>query len=141
VLIGSRRGNPWVGLFDQQLNFSINENRATHTFYFHNRAPQRGEPADYMPTHSSNNVSENYADIALVPNLSENGYILMLNGVTMETTEAAGQLLIEPDFSQLLRKVIKTSGASPKSVEILIRVRSFGGAASNSEIVSYRVRA
>jgi hypothetical protein len=140
VLIGSRRGNPWVGLFEQQLNFKISENPADHTFYFHNRTPRPGEPSDYLPAHNGSNISENYADIALVPNLGKDGYVLILNGVTMESTEAAGQLLIQPDFSQLLSKVVKAVNTPIKTVEILIRVRSFGGAASNSEIVASRVR-
>jgi hypothetical protein len=83
-------------------------------------------------------VAESYADIALVPNLSKSGSVLILNGITMEASEAAGQLLMRHDFPSVLNKILHSS--SPHSLEILVRVRSLGGAASNSEIVSYRLQ-
>ena len=141
VLIGSRRGNPWVGLFEQQLNFSLNENPQTHRFYFHNKDARPGEAADYLPVLNGNNVLESYADIAFVPNLGKTGYVLILSGITMEASEAAGQLLMRQDFPPSLNKIVQTANlsASPKSLEILIRVRSLGGAASNSEILTSRI--
>jgi hypothetical protein len=139
VLIGSRRGNPWVGLFEPQLNFYLAENQQTHRFYFHNRKPSTGEPADYLPVIHGDSVLESYADIALLPNLGKTGYVLILNGINMETSEAAGNLLIRQDFPPALMKAIRSlPTASPKYLEILVRVRSVGGAASNSEVVAYR---
>jgi hypothetical protein len=139
VLIGSRRGNPWVGLFEPELNFSLTENQRTHLFYFHNKDPRSGEPSDYVPLLNGDSILESYADIALVPNLGKTGYVLMFNGITMETSEAAGQLLMRQDFPPALNKVIRNLGASsPHYLEILVRVRSLGGAASNSEVIAYR---
>jgi hypothetical protein len=138
VLIGSRRGNPWVGLFESQLNFLLVQNQASHLFYFHNKDPKAGEPADYVPVLNGNNTLESYADIALVPNLGKTGYVLILNGITMETSEAAGLLLMRQDFPAALVKTLGTS--SSRSLEVLVRVRSVGGAPSNSEVVAYRDR-
>jgi hypothetical protein len=142
VLIGSRRGNPWVGLFEPQLNFSIKQDARTHIFYFFNRDPRSGEPSQYLPVLSGSSILESYADIALVPNLGKTGYVLILNGITMEASEAAGELLTRQDFPPALRKIMQTwnTTSSPRSLEILIRVRTLGGAASNSDIISYRVR-
>ncbi len=136
VLIGSRRGNPWVGLFEPQLNFAMLQDPATHAFYFHNRNPKPSEPADYKNILNGSSIVESYADIALVPNLGKNGSVLILNGITMEASEAAGQLLLRQDFPPSLKRLLDTS--QPKHLEILIRVRSLGGAASNAEVITYR---
>jgi hypothetical protein len=85
---------------------------------------------------NGSNIVESYADIALVPNLGKNGSVLMLNGITMEASEAAGQLLLRQDFPPALKHLLETS--QPRHLEILIRVRSLGGAASNAEILTYR---
>lgn len=140
VLIGSRRGNPWAGLFEPQLNFVMMQNPQTHAFYMHNRHPQANELSDYLPVVSNTGAAETYAVIALVPNLSANGYVLMLDGITMESSEAAGELLMRRDFAPVLSKITQTKSAgNVKSLEILIKVRSVGGAASNSSLVAYRL--
>ena len=138
VLIGSRRGNPWVGLFEPQLNFAMVQDTQNHTFCFHNKQPKPGEQSDYRTVMNGTSVAESYADIALVPNLSKSGSVLILDGITMEASEAAGQLLMRQDFPSALNKILHST--SPRSLEILVRVRSLGGAASNSEIVSYRAQ-
>jgi hypothetical protein len=142
VLIGSRRGNPWVGLFEPQLNFSMLQNTATHTFYFHNKSLKAGEASDYQPVLNGTSIVESYADIALVPNLGKTGNVLILNGITMEASEAAGKMLMRKDFPAELSKILDASrAASPVHyLEILIRVRSLGGASSNADIVAYRVQ-
>jgi len=136
VLIGSRRGNPWVGLFEPQLNFAMLQDPASKTFYFHSRNPKPSEPLDYKNILNGASIVESYADIALVPNLGKNGSVLILNGITMEASEAAGQLLLRQDFPPSLKHILETS--QPRHLEILIRVRSLGGAASNAEVISYR---
>jgi len=136
VLIGSRRGNPWVGLFEPQLAFSMLQDPAARTFYFHNKNPKPGEPGDYKTVLNGSSIVESYADIALVPNLGKNGSVLILDGITMEASEAAGQLLLRQDFPPALKHLLDTSQL--RHIEILIRVRSLGGAASNAEVISYR---
>ena len=89
VIIGSRRGVPWVQLFEPQLNFSFEEDKAIHRFYFRNKKPKPGEPSTYVPTANGGNV-ETYADIALLPNLGNTGSVLILSGITMEAAESAG---------------------------------------------------
>jgi hypothetical protein len=140
VLIGSRRGNPWVGLFEPQLNFAMLRDEQTKTFYFHNKDPKSGEPADYKPERNGASIVESYADIALVPNLSKTGNVLILNGITMEASEAAGQLLLRRDFPATLNKLLGSAKANTNHLEILIRVRSLGGAASNADIIATRLQ-
>ncbi len=138
VLIGSRRSNPWVGLFEPQLNFVLDGNPQQHVFYIHNKKPRAAELPDYAPVVKSGNSIESYATIALVPNLENTGSVLILNGITMETAEAAGRLILCKDFPSTLSKILGKT-PSPHSLEILLRVRAIGGAPSSAQVIASRV--
>jgi len=138
VLIGSRRGVPWVQLFESQLNFSFEEDKATHRFYFRSKRPKPGEPAAYVPTENGGSA-ETYADIALLPNLGDSGSVLILSGITMEGAEAAGELVAGKDFSRELTKLIGPQAVRENYFEILLKTRAVAGAARNSQIVTYRL--
>jgi hypothetical protein len=138
VLIGSRRGVPWVQLFESQLNFSFEEDKATHRFYFRSKRPKPGEPATYVPTENGGSA-ETYADIALLPNLGDSGSVLILSGITMEGAEAAGELVAGKDFSRELTRMIGPQAVRESYFEILLKTRAVAGAARNSQIVTYRL--
>jgi hypothetical protein len=138
ILIGSRRGMPWVQLFDQQMNFALEEDRSTHRFRFRNRNPKPGEAAAYIPTENAGAV-ETYADIALLPNLGNTGSVLILSGITMEGSEAAGDLVTSSTFAKELERLLGPQGVKDRYFEILLKTRADAGAARNSQIVTYRV--
>ena len=135
VLVGSRRGIGWERLFEPQLNFNLEEDRATRQYFFRNKAPAPGEPPAYRPQSSGN--SDTYADIALVPNLGGTGYVLILAGIDMAGTEAAGELVAGQGFPDLARKLLAQHGGS---IEVLLQARSFGGTTQLPKIVAYRPR-
>jgi hypothetical protein len=137
VLIGSRRGIPWVQLFEPQLNFAFEEDKTTHRFYFRNKNPQAGELSAYLPT--ENGAAETYADVAFLPNLGNTGSVLILSGITMEGAEAAGELVAGKDFSKQLIGILGPQGVHEHYFEILLKTRSVAGAARSSQIVTYRV--
>jgi len=93
ILAGSRRGIPWVCLFEPQLNFSMEENRRTNTYYYRNKNPRSGEPSEWSLEAKSDAGIDTYANVALVPNLSNTGYVLILSGLDMEAAEAAGEFV------------------------------------------------
>ena len=141
VLIGSRRGNPWVQLFETQVNFALEEDLKTHRFFFHNKSPRPEEQSRYGETVENGSVVETYADIELLPNLGNNGHVLILSGIGMEATEAAGELVSNPEFANILLKTMIQSGSrKPASYfEILLRIRAIAGTPGNSQIVAYRL--
>jgi hypothetical protein len=141
VLIGSRRGVPWVQLFDPQLNFSMEEDHTNRQFYFRNKAPLPGEQAVYGVTRDSGNSQQTYADIALVPNTSGNGVVLLLSGIDMEATEAAGELVTSPDFPAVLTGLLKSRAGQPPAsyVEILLQAKAMAGTTQSSRIVAHRL--
>jgi hypothetical protein len=138
VLIGSRRAVPWVQLFEAQLNYSFEEDPATHRFHLRNKRPKPGEPATYIPTENGGG-SETYADIALLPNLGNSGSVLILSGITMEGSEAAGELVAGKGFSGQLARMLGPQAVRDRYFEILLKTRAVAGAARSSEIVAYRL--
>ena len=141
ILIGSRRGVPWVQLFEPQLNFYLVQDAKTHSFRFLNRSPQPGERPYYGPDSDTKSQEESYADIAILPNLSSNGYVVIISGVTMEATEAAGEMVASREFSTALANLLRTGpGKTPaRYAELLLQAKSMPGTAGVSRIISHRL--
>jgi len=133
VLVGSRRGIGWERLFEPQLNFAMEEDRAARKYFFRNKSPAAGEPPAYRP--ESDGYSDTYADIALLPNLGANGYVLILAGIDMAGTEAAGELVAGQQFPDLFRKLLAQRGSS---IEVLLQARSVAGTTQLPKVVAYR---
>lgn len=135
VLIGSRRGIPWIQMFEPQLNFAFEEDRATRRYQFRNKAPKPGEQPFYRISEE-----ETYGDVALVPNLSGTGYVLILSGIDMAATEAMGELVVSPDFSATLAKMLAEQPAAAY-IEILMQAKAMAGTARRPTIVAHRLLA
>ncbi len=115
VLIGSYRSNPLAALFKDQLNYRFEEDPVTKDCYFSNQHPASGEPARYFAYTQDRSqwMSEkkrmtSYVDIALVPNLTHSGYVLLLDGADAEAIVAALRFLMHgklpPSIDNVLRK-------------------------------------
>lgn len=135
VIVGSRRSNPWTSLFEHNLNFYLEEDPATHIFHFRNQKPKPGEPQIYEAQYEGSGVHIGYVDIAILPNLSGTGTVLIFNGLRMENNEAASNLIFDNEVPDSLKHTLSTISATSKT-EILLRVRSIGGAENGWEIVS-----
>ena len=138
ILIGSRLGIPWVGLFEPQLNFTLEENRLTHRFHFRNKNPKPGESATYVPTEDSG-TQETYADIAFLPNLENTGSVLILSGITMEASEAAGEMVTSSGFEKELERLLGSRGVRDQYFEILLKTRAVAGTARSSQVITHRI--
>jgi hypothetical protein len=133
VLIGSRRGVPWAELFESQLNFAYGKDLQTQEAYFENKQPQAGEQHKYIQIDGK----ESYVDIALVPNLGKNGYVLLIRGLEMEANEAAADFLFSTDISKYLPQQAKANDPR-QSMEILLRNHVAEGVSSGFDVVAAR---
>jgi hypothetical protein len=142
ILVGSRRGIPWVRLFESQLNFFLDEDRNANTYYYRNKNPLHDEPQGWYQKANRDSSIETYADIALVPNLGHTGYVLILSGITMEATEAAGDFVAGAEFPKELAAILPKVRAHPqlRYFELLLRTRAVAGAASSSQVVASRIQ-
>jgi hypothetical protein len=138
VLIGSRRAIPWVQLFEPQLNFIYQEDKLKHQFYFRNVNPKPGEPAAYIPS-EKDGIQETFADVAFLPNLQNNGSILILSGITMAASEAAGELVLRGNFAAELTRMLGKDGVRDKYFEILLKSDTVAGTVRDFQIVTYRI--
>jgi hypothetical protein len=140
ILIGSRRSLPWEQLFEPQLNFALEEDHQTGKYFFRNKAPLSGERATYQPA-SGVVGTDTYADIALLPNLTGSGYVLILAGLDMASTEAAGDLVASQEFPDVLNRMLRSPNSQPPApyVEVLVQEKAVGGTAQGSKIMGYRL--
>jgi len=140
VLLGSSHSNPWVLLFEPQLNFRFGfdfgpQKRAA---YILNTAPQAGEQAVYRAARPGES-GEVYSTIALAPNLRHSGHVLIIAGTTAEGTEAAGEFLMNPGASGgLIRELLSRNKGRMPYFEVLLKSGAFAGVAQSARVVAIR---
>ena len=135
VLLGSKRANPWVELFEDRLNFRFGYDPAARQSYFENKSPKPSETATYR-----NNPVQSYCVIDFMPNLNRAGNVLIIAGTEMEGTEVGAEFLTnEKSMSGLRRLLDADSKDRLPYFELLLRSKKIGGAATEIDIVSYRL--
>jgi hypothetical protein len=134
ILLGSRRGIPWDGLFETKLHFKPLWDAERGRFYFRKDVTAPGEPAEYG---SDQEKGVTYATIVLMPNLDRTGYVLRLTGLTMEGTEAMGELVLSQELDPRLAAVLERARTERSEfLEVLVRVASVGGAGTAPQILA-----
>ena len=114
VFIGAEGANPWLSIYQPQINFEILDQTGTSPDaaatkpYVVNRTPRDGEQSVYVPD-SGKSRMQAYGVIALVPRLDGGGVVLIVEGTTIAGTEAASEFvtdtrLMEPILAPLYRK-------------------------------------
>jgi hypothetical protein len=143
VFIGSPASNPWVSLFQDKLNFRESEAAVGNSAKaFVNTKPLPGEQARYEGLRWTGTEGDDYATIALLPNLTRDGSVLILQGLQQEGTEAAGRFLAEADNRRQLQRSlgISVSDSLTENVwfEALVRSRTVSGAPNSTLLVAVR---
>lgn len=144
IFIGSPASNPWTSLFQNKLNFRESELAVGDSAKsFVNTNPLPGEKARYEGLRWTGTLGEDYADIALLPNNTNDGSVLALQGLQQEGTEAAGRFLADPQNRRELKLALglsPTADSFPENVwfEALIRSRTVAGAPNTTNLVAVR---
>jgi hypothetical protein len=152
VLIGSRRSNPWVEVYEPSLNFQLRLDPSTRSPFFVNRSPLPHESATYgIPSMQDGAVGQfiqrtetkefiSYGVVALLKGCGTSRLTLLLEGLNQQATQAAGDLVTDP---QLLERLLKGIGHAPGSnlapFEALFQVTSLPGGYDNPKVVAYRL--
>jgi hypothetical protein len=133
ILIGGRVSNPWQALFESRLNFSLDtafDNFGVSTVK--NRAPLKGEQMSYRATDS-----EGYCVVAYMPNPSQDGKVLLIEGTSSEATEAAGDFFLSEDrLSSFLKRL---PGPSIPYFEVLLKTSQVRGTPLTVTVEAFRV--
>ncbi len=133
ILLGGKKANPWVYLFDDQLNFDLQAVRSSVVVVNHhplaNEQPVYGESAtDKGPA--------GYVVIAFLPNPSRTRNTIIVAGTDSDSTNAGAEFLTSEDQLERLRNLFHTDRIP--YFEALLRTSQLTGTSFNSEIVAYR---
>ncbi len=135
ILIGSRKSNPWVDLFADQMNFLVRYDASLDQSFVEDLHPRPGEQAQYaQPVNPY--ASLGYGVIAYLPNPSHTGSALIIEGTNAVATSAAGEFVTsEGAMSNFLKKL---PGNKIPYFEILLKTSRMSGTPLQAEIVAYR---
>jgi hypothetical protein len=138
ILLGSTYSDPWVELFQKSLNFEFDYEPHPNASFIVNKHPLAGESQVYTndaaaPSHRT------YAVVALVPNLNNTGWILIVEGLTMAGTQAATDILFNREEMRSVMEKAAAGNGKLKPFEILIETRSFGSNSPQASIIASRI--
>jgi hypothetical protein len=137
VLIGGPNSDPWVTLFNDRFNFRHFDNIAEKKGYFENLHPEPGEQAEYLNTYANQSVG--YVDIALTQNLSQSGYVLLINGADMQANEAAARFLLHGRLPTEISSLLNRKDL--RYFELFLRSKHIAGEADSTfELVAFRIK-
>ena len=136
ILIGGKKANPWVRLFDPQLNFSLEYDDAHSQAYVANKKPSPGERAIYAPVMDRNAISA-YSVVAYLPNPSNTGNVIILAGTDSDATGAAAEFLTSETALRGLQE--KFHVQKMPYFEVLLKTSRLSGTSFNAEPLAFRI--
>jgi len=139
IFLGGPWINPWGQLFEQSLNFRLlPEAKEPAQSEIWNRAPAAGEPPWFVP-HQEGNFLVNYARIAVLPNFSNDGHVVLVGATSPGALEAGGAFLSsESSLGELLQKLGKGSASQLPPFEVVLEVNGVQSVPSSVRIVAQR---
>ena len=133
ILIGGKKANPWVFLFDDQLNFNLDT--AGAGMFVVNNHPQPGEQAVYTES-STQKGPVGYSVVAYLPNPSRTGNTIIVAGTDSDASSAAAEFITSEDQLQKFRTIIHADRFP--YFEVLLKTSEVRGTSFNAELVAYR---
>ena len=137
ILLGSSDANPWVELFQKDLNFQFEYQPKTATVIIRNLHPIAGEKSIYE-TDRTDPAHSTFGVIAVTSNLDRSGRVLLVEGINMAGTKAAADYLFSDASASLLTRVFDPKG-NMQPFEVLVETSNIGANAPRPRIVSQRV--
>ncbi len=136
VLSGSKGANPWLELYEPQMNFLIENDYARNMTIVRNRHPRAGEPNEYDGDNPTAPV--NYGVLAFLPGIEPSRNVLVLEGTSVAGTESIYDLLSDKkELGQILEK-FKNPDGSLRHFELLLASQSVDGSAAKFHVVALR---
>jgi hypothetical protein len=138
VILGSMDSNPWAAIAEPSANFRIVSRQGMQGATIVNLKPEHGEAASYE-SHWNEPAHETFALIAFLPNLSNNGHLLFLQGLDAAGTQAASEMLFRNDaLAPILKRATRPDG-SLRNFEVLLRSTSIEANATSTQIIASRI--
>jgi hypothetical protein len=138
ILIGGKKANPWVHLFDGQMNFVTDFDYAHSQAFVGNLHPKPGEQAIYAVPYEADELV-GYGVIAYLPNPGRTGNVIILAGTDSDATNAAAEFLTSEDQLSKFRNSLRVQKLP--YFEVLLKTSRLSGTSFSSELLSYRTYA
>ncbi len=137
VLIGAAAANPWVELFEPNMNF-VFANAHMREYTVLNRAPVGTETSKWSSNYDDAQHRV-YGVVAFLPNLSGTGNVLLLEGTSMAGTECAWDF-VSDDSSLLpfLSRIKRADGSIPHFQLVLDSINLTGSSVKRN-VLAWRV--
>ncbi len=140
IFIGSPYSNPWVSLFANKRNFPTSLDPVTRRGVVTNRQAHAGEPEQFLMKGEDGRSGPTYGVLTFLPSGPDSGNILLLDGLNMEGTEAAGAFVTDSRAGQSLLEKVGLTAKSPKCyLEVVVETKAMAGTSRDSAAVAYRV--
>jgi len=135
ILVGGKKANPWVHLFDNQMNFVTDYDHDHAYAFIANLHPKAGEQAAYIaPNYPDSLIG--YSVIAYLPSPSRTGNAIILAGTDSDATDAAAEFLTSEEQLERFREQLHVQQFP--YFEVLLKTSRLSGTSFNSELVAYR---
>jgi hypothetical protein len=137
ILIGSEEANPWIELFRPQLHFSFRfDPDPGKPSGFVNLHPRPGESSVYS---TAGHEEQTFGIIAYLPNLDNNGHVLIVAGLNTAGTEAATSFLLNSSLMAPTLERARTANGGFQSFELLVGADNIATNASAPSLVLERI--
>jgi hypothetical protein len=135
ILLGSLRGNPWIGLFEDQLAFRTDYQETPASVRFINRSPLPGEEAWYRAEWRR----VGYCRVVYRPNLKRTGATMLISGSDVISTEGGARFVTSEEWMRQLREKLGLRPGEPfPYFEVLLRTKIVNNTVPSFELVAYR---
>jgi len=137
ILLGSQHTNPWVELFEKDMNFALEYEPEVDDSAVLNRHPLRGESAIYRNAWADDS-HRTYAVLAYLPSLDGMGHVILVEGLNMAGTQAAADFLLnDRAIAPILKKAALPDGRL-RTFELLLETNSIGANAPEARVIAER---
>ncbi len=135
VLLGHRKGNPWVEVFEKRMNFVYAWNPEKSRGLLVNRKPQPGEKESYP----SEEGGKTYGTVFYVPRPAGEGTVLILAGSDMTGVEVGAHFLADEASCRKLHQALGLTLSQPvPPFEILLLARRVVNVPFEPELLAWR---
>ena len=135
ILMGSRRANPWVALYEEGLAFQTVFEETPRQVYFVNRKPEAGEKAEYRGQWSR----AGYCRVAYLPTTKGGASAVLISGTDIASTEAGGEFLSSETSIRDLRARLGVGEGDPMPYfEVLLETSHSNNTMARYQLVATR---
>lgn len=145
IFIGGPRANPWVELFEPHSNFQmkfspINSSDHREHKSIWNKRPKPGEQQEYASSFNAS-LYNTYTMVSFLPNIDNEGWVLLLDGEILPGTEAAGDFVTNMNaLAPVLQKAQRSDG-NIGPFELILETQAVGAHAPQARVVVERYAA